>query len=204
METKQEHIIDNEVAYPIYDIKVKWTEDGDCHCKGKGCVNCKDLPKGKRANATSSHKIYKEEKSIEELLSETKKWWEKFIIKKDNTVNPSTPEITIEFIRFETWCLDWFCHKTFDTGQLDAEVLNSFHKFVRRMEDLNRKEGEMVPYSDGSISYWQDAYCLMGAEDRWRWRGIIIDDGEGEYDYDDPPPCRCKYCKEQGVIRINH
>jgi len=39
----------------------------------------------------------------------------------------------------------------------------------------------------------------MGAEDRWRWRGFG-DDGKEETS----APCRCKACKEQGVVRIAH
>ena len=41
----------------------------------------------------------------------------------------------------------------------------------------------------------------MGAEDRWRWHGAEPDGKPTDYS---PAPCRCKFCKEQGVIRIAH
>ncbi len=40
-----------------------------------------------------------------------------------------------------------------------------------------------------------------GAEDRYRWCGS---DDDGKTNPGIKPPCRCKHCKEQGVIRINH
>ncbi len=40
----------------------------------------------------------------------------------------------------------------------------------------------------------------MGAEDRWRWKGREPNGGDDESD----PPCRCKFCKKQGIIRIGH
>ena len=41
----------------------------------------------------------------------------------------------------------------------------------------------------------------MGAEDRWRWHGA---EPSGSNEDHSPAPCRCKFCKEQGVIRIAH
>jgi len=96
----------------------------------------------------------------------------------------------------EEWCLTWFAHYTFDIGQTDQETLNSFEEFVYRMKRYNSKNGKMEQFSDGT-SYWNEPYCLMGAEDRWRWKGDPkIDDSR--------PPCRCKFCKEKGVITIGH
>ena len=48
----------------------------------------------------------------------------------------------------------------------------------------------------------RDLYCLMGAEDNWRWRAAGPDGNESEDQI--PAPCRCKFCKEQGLLRIAH
>jgi hypothetical protein len=66
------------------------------------------------------------------------------------------------------------------------------------MERLNQLEGKNIPFSDGTGFYWQDVYCLMGAEDRWRWSG-----GDS-YENRTDPPCRCDGCKKAGVIRVDH
>ena len=99
------------------------------------------------------------------------------------------PKITIKFLWKETWCIDWFSHWTFDEGQSDSEVMLSFASFVDRMESYNRSRNKE-----------EKEYCLMGAEDSWRWHGTK----EGDSNERTEPPCRCKYCKEQGVIRIGH
>jgi hypothetical protein len=66
------------------------------------------------------------------------------------------------------------------------------------MEDLNERESKYLQYEEGTYADCKiDAYCLMGAEDRWRWYG-------GDYDNKTNPPCRCEGCKKYGVIRINH
>lgn len=40
----------------------------------------------------------------------------------------------------------------------------------------------------------------MGAEDRWRWRGMP----EKEGDKEPKAPCRCSNCGKAGVVRISH
>lgn len=187
----KEHKIEGEQAYPIYYIAVKWTQDimPDYDTSD---WQTKELPKGRMFNSTSFHRMYKEEQDIEALKYEIEHEWlpkhfdaksvEKYSLPHLPIINPQPHEISVKFLRYETWCLEWFCHWTFDDGRSDEEYLASFERFVRRMEQL--PEGE---------------YCLMGAEDRWRWRGTT-DDGRGET----KPPCRCAGCKEAGVVRINH
>lgn len=184
-------IIDGEQVYPIYHIIVKWTQEippdynpADWQIKG--------LPEGRMFNSASFYCMYKEEQDIEALKHEIgHKWLPKHfdLHTVENAkglhlpiINPHLSEITIKLERYETWCLEWFCHWTFDDSRSDEEYLASFERFVRRMERL--PEGE---------------YCLMGAEDRWRWKGTT-DDGKGET----PPPCRCKHCRKVGVVRVNH
>lgn len=94
-----------------------------------------------------------------------------------------------EFWREDTWCLEWFCHKTFrDRFDNPGAVLADFEKYVRRIE---REFPPGLPVS----MMGEDYVCLMGAEERWRWRG----DGR-----DSPAPCECASCELNGWWRINH
>lgn len=189
--------IDGELAYPIWRINVKWIQDGNQSQYPK--TWWEGLPEGKFYNSTSYYIMYKEPKSYDEIYQESVEWFNKY---KNNDKlkdkNVSDEQIMIEFIRYETWCGQHFNHYTYDTGQTDEEILVSFEKFVQRMEILNLREGKEVHFRDGSGSYWQDVYCLMGAEDRWRWSG------GNSYENRTDPPCRCDGCKKYGLIRINH
>lgn len=78
------------------------------------------------------------------------------------------------FVREETWLCVWFFHSTLNTHLTDDELLESFERFVCRHEGKRPEQDDFV--------------CLMGAEDRWRWKG----------------PCRCEHCIAQGVVRIDH
>lgn len=143
-------------------------------------------------NSTSFYRMYIEEQDIKTLKHEIEhEWLPNYFnakspenVKKPHLaiINPQQCEISVKFLRYETWCLEWFNHWTVDDSRSDEEYLASFTRFVMRMERL--PEGE---------------YCLMGAEDRWRWRGTT-DDGKGKTN----PPCRCEGCKKAGVVRINH
>ena len=108
------------------------------------------------------------------------------ILPSDLTIYVTSTEI--EYTGHDEWCLTWFSHYTFDTGQTDQEALDSFNEFVYR-------------YTNGTK---QTQSTLMGAEDRWRWKGMSYPDGTNAAGVETDPPCRCQYCKEQGVIRIGH
>ena len=77
--------------------------------------------------------------------------------------------------------------ETFDVGLNDADVLASFERHCDREIQNAREEGREP--------------CLMGAEDRWRWTGSEPSGGPGDRSN---PPCRCKFCKDAGLIRIGH
>lgn len=79
-----------------------------------------------------------------------------------------------EFVREDTWCCRWFNHYTFNVHLADPELFRSFEEFVARHRGK--------PYTA------DDYICLMGAEDRWRWKD----------------PCRCEHCQERGVVTIDH
>ena len=186
--------IEGEKAYPIYSVRIEYTED--VNDENRKYVNEDRIQPDGRAKASISNTVmYKEEQDIAFVKQEAKeKMWGNFTKGHDRRTlekgrmpmdNPKLESIKVSLLRYETWCLDWFSHWTFDDERSDAEYLQSFADFVNRMERI-------------------DDYCLMGAEDRWRWHGVA-DDGETT----DPnkytkPPCRCKGCKEKGIVRIDH
>lgn len=77
------------------------------------------------------------------------------------------------------WALAWFAHQTFRAGRSDDELRESFERFVRRYEDLQDYNGPTPP---------SDYRCLMGAQDRWRWK----------------PLCACDACVRDDVALIAH
>jgi len=188
-----EILINGEKSYPIYSINAKWSKDGVQDPQYPNWF--KGLPEGRIWNGIGFKKMFKEEQTEESLNIFLNDWWEKFLkVPKniENIKNPILEKLEIKFYENETWYLTWFCHETFDNGQTDKEVLDSFEKYVRRKEDLNNKS---------QCERGEDDCCLMGAEDRWRWRGA---DENGMFNEESPAPCRCKYCKEQGVLKISH
>lgn len=197
--------IDGEQAYPIYVFDAYWLQDPTENCPA-------DTPEGKSKNHTNFYVMFKEEQTPEQLKAYMEDWWEHYKIKqKERAEDPDVPELGNKFpglveppimsaklARHETWCLTWFSHYTFDVGQTDEQALASFEKFVSRMEFFNEVNGHHFgPNPENSKNY----YCLMGAEDRYRWRGRRDDNPSDE---SVPPPCRCAGCKKRGVIRIDH
>jgi len=186
--------------YPIYFFSAKWSQDGEQDPKYPN--RYKDLPEGRIWNSTGFSRMYKEEKPQEELDKIVKEWWDKYLKSKnkdeEKITNPELLYLKVELRHHETWNLTWFQHETFDEGQTNEEALLSFEKFVRRIEDKNQEIEWHYPEKDW---YEHGHQCLMGAEDRWRWHGA---EPNGDSSDNSPAPCRCKFCKEQGVIRIAH
>ena len=190
----EEHEIEGEKAYPIYSVRIEYTEDVNDEnrkYKNKKLI----LPNGRYKAMIDDDRMYKEEQDIAFVKQEAKeKMWANYIKVHDRRTlekgrmpidNPKLESIEVSLLRYETWCLTWFSHWTFDDGRSNIEYLKSFARFVARMERI-------------------DDYCLMGADDRWRWHGVA-DDGEtmDPNKYTDPP-CRCKGCKAKGIVRIDH
>ena len=187
--------------YPIYSVSAKWTQDGEQDPKYPKWYE--GLPEGRIWNSTGFTKMFKEELTDEELKAFAEDWWEKYIEnqkdKDRNPIkNPDQLQLTYKIVEFEEWNLTWFQHETFDEGQTDEEVLRSFSDYVDRVQDKNQEIEWNYPEEEW---HKQGHKVLMGAEDRWRWHGA---GPNGEPDDRSPAPCRCKYCKEQGVIRIAH
>ncbi len=174
--------------YPIYNFEIYWFEN--------------DFKGGRKKNSTSFRKMFKrkDEMPLDELIALQINYWKKYrlsLMKKKRNRNLSTPVMWHTFLEFEEWCLEWFQHMTFDVGQTDEKALLSFRQFVTRKIDLNHANGyfDMISPPINADTKKYPFYCLMGAEDEWRWKG----GGDNL-----PAPCRCKHCKKLGILRIGH
>ena len=160
-----------ERKYPIYQIGAKWDQD---NFKGNG---------------TSYSRMYRDDPGDMAYIDAVN-WWVNMLItpKRDGVSlierHPKLISLHCEFVGYEAWCLGWFSHYTYNTHLTDEELLASFDQFVWEKSPLQRNLDLPSEYRDPNIG----TYCLMGAEDRWRWEG----------------PCHCEHCKAQGVTRIDH
>jgi len=118
-------------------------------------------------NFTDYFIMYKENQSAEQLEEELKQFKLRTLTKHNGVIFKN---IEYEFVEEESWCLRWFNHYTFNEFKTDSDVERSFEEFVSRKKLLG--EGK---------------YCLMGAEDRYRWT-----------------ICRCEHCNMAGKITIDH
>ena len=200
-----------ERRFPIYRTSVKWVEDGQMSAEDRARVKWwpNDPGEGRVWNSMNWYEMYREEQDLAELERKAREdWWPEYIDtaprhgdgQKRSVKNPGEPVIEVVLAYREEWCLDWFQHWTFDDGQTDAEVLQSFHEYVYRHEfyqDWSHDDAATEALRQRGIEH---RVCLMGAEDRWRWCGTVT----GAADERTDPPCRCEHCKAQGKIRIGH
>ncbi len=195
----REDLLKGEIAYPIIRVRPRWSQDmsEEDHERGLDPGWTKDLPDGRRWNGTEWFEMEKDPRrpgAISNEVSET--WWPEQLLKEKYVGrNPGQLEVTVELVRWEVWSCSWFSHWAWDVGLSDAEVLESFHRFVSRTERTNQDEGEM------SCGQWVGKYCLMGAEESHRWHGTEDGSSTGGRAL---PPCRCPHCKRRGVVTINH
>ena len=166
------------IQYPIYSFTVRWIQDKTtCEMPNHG------LPEGRIWNSAGFSKMYKEEPTTKDLDIECLAWT-RTLKEVHKSTNIEIFSVQYKLLKKDSWCLTWFSHYTIDVGQTDEEVIDSFHEYVARIKNQAFKEGKEP--------------CLMGAEDTWRWHST---DENGERD---KAPCRCKFCKEAGIIRIDH
>lgn len=85
--------------------------------------------------------------------------------------------VSIELRGCVPWALAWFAHQTFRAGRTDEELRDSFERWVQRWGQYQ----DHHPLPDG-------VPCLMGAEDRWRWKN----------------PCACDVCVRDDLAVIAH
>jgi hypothetical protein len=172
----------SEITYPIYQFRARWTEK---RVKVEEYDDTHGLPVGRKWNGTDFSRMFKEDQDWKQLDVILIEFWQKYERKGEEVELFS---LHAELERRETWCLTWFSHYTFDVGQTDEEAMESFRNYVRRMVRL-----------PGFENFGQEGvrgFTLMSAKDEWRWKS-----GSDEYE---GLPCRCKSCKEQGVLRIAH
>lgn len=178
-----------EQAYPIYDVRVRWSEayapDAECRIHRVGDP---PLPEGRFWNGTGWNVMEREFRDPTVLAEEiTREWWPEYVERKALR-EPADMTVEVKLLRRDTWCDGWFSHWTFDAGMTNDEVLASFERYVERILYSGRPENEI-------------GGRLMGAEDRWRWHGCTTGDPQGERT---EPPCRCEHCRQRGIVRIDH
>jgi len=178
--TENDITIQGEQAYPIYIFSFTWYT--------YQFTDRIALPNGLCLNSTSFRRMFRKDPTPQELEDAANKQID-HIQEKNKDDYVVGLKASIKFFKYETWNLEWFCHCSFNVTGSDSEILMSFERFVGRMDAFNRKN---TTYENGHES---QPYCLMGAEDRGRWRG--------EEDGDDAP-CRCEGCSKFNVVRINH
>jgi hypothetical protein len=159
-----------EKIYPIYRFSASWNQIGY------------------DKNFSSYYHMYKEEPTEQQLKEELNKWKENLEKKhKDEGINVTEwLSSKYEYKEHESWCIGWFNHYTYNLYETDSEVWSSFFKFVNRKKQLNRKNGhgDSEQYDFNNKNPF---YCLMGAEDTWRWN-----------------ICRCEHCQKAGKITVDH
>lgn len=193
--------IDKDQLFPIYGITAKWKQD-EYKREGNDWK-----PTGNRVdNSLYNTRIFREplsEKEIQKLRDSVESEYlgevgEKMRKSRNRAPlrNWSDLEVEVELKYWESWHLTRFTHETFRDDRTREEVIQSFENYVSRHEWYqdhflhSERLEELV--ATGQIPV---KVCLMGAEDRWRWRGK---DDESEY------PCNCDKCKEAGMWRISH
>lgn len=165
-----------EKKYAIYSISARWDQDDY------------------ENNSTGFSIMFKEDPGRSGVNQFAIDWWDKYINggRKHDDIpliekNPQLKELTVRFQEHESWCLEWFCHYTYNNHLSDIDLIRSFEDFVMRKmrQNVENGHGEVnANYTDGMLPF----YCLMGAEDRWRWS----------------EPCHCDGCTKAGVVRITH
>jgi hypothetical protein len=162
-----------ERKYPIYHVSARWDQD--------------DF----EGNGSGYSRMYREDPGDMAYIDAVN-WWFNMLItpsRRDKIPliekHPKLIGLRCELVGYEAWCLTWFSHYTYNIHLTDEELLASFDQFVWDKLPLHRNLEIWPPERrDPNMK----TYCLMGAEDRWRWKG----------------PCHCKHCKAQGITRIDH
>ena len=153
-----------EKKYPIYRFSATWNQSDY------------------KNNGTSCRQMYKEKLSDEEMNEKLEEFKTNVTKDKEEVEFISS---TVEYIEDETWVGKCFCHFTFNQFDNDSEAEKSFEEFVDRKISLNLQHGHHR--DDMNFASKEPYYCLMGAEDRWRWE-----------------VCHCEHCEKNEWTIINH
>lgn len=149
-------------AFPLYRV-VYWYDTGE----------------GSEVETTSLMRpwMFKVDPGAEEVERQARDVWPT-INWRGETVERRLLRIVVERQPDEPWALAWFAHQTFRAGRTDDELRESFERYVRQYEDMQDYVGDPPP----------GYRCLMGAEDRWRWK----------------PFCECESCMRDDVALVAH
>ena len=134
--------------------------------------------------------MMKDKPTNKELTDKLMEWWDGVLTAKRDDGKPLSkrkPELlklSVEFEDNEAWCLKWFSHMTYNLFDSQEEAFNSFHRFVQEKLPLHRNQDLPEEYR---VKNKLKTYCLMGAEDSWRWE-----------------ICGCDKCKAEGMTIIKH
>jgi hypothetical protein len=153
-----------EKRYPIYRFSATWNQDDY------------------KNNGTGFEKMCVHALTEDELNIELDKFKQR-IIDKHNGVEFINCEC--KYVEDETWVLQWFNHFTLNKFDNDNDVITSFEHFVDRKTEFNNKNGHYN--NEMNMNNKNPHYCLMGAEDSWRWK-----------------VCHCEHCQKGDWTIINH
>lgn len=140
-----------------------------------------DTGEGTKVQTTSLMRpwLFKVDPGAEEVERQARAVWPTIRFRETNGRDCRLLGVNVEHKGDVPWALGWFTHQTFRAGRTDEELRESFQRFV----DLH------AYYQDDSDAWKRPGYhCLMGAQDRWRWK----------------PFCECDNCKRDDVAMIAH
>ena len=153
-----------EKKYPIYRFSAVWDQEDY------------------KNNSTGSCRMFESKLSDEELKEKLEEFKQNIITKHPDALFKSCE---CKYIEDETWVLQWFNHFTLNKFDNDNDTIRSFEQFVDRKLELNWQNGHFK--DDINPNSKEPYYCLMGAEDRYRWE-----------------VCHCEHCQKGGWTIINH
>jgi len=118
-------------------------------------------------------------------------WWKRHIRKKKMQAKKPIEliELKISFLGRYSWVMTWFSHKTFTVFETEEEAFSDFSRYLNEEWGVIENFHHSYEIYDDPKLFYEDKTpaCLMGAEDRWRWKF-----------------CGCDKCKELGITIINH
>ena len=188
---QNERTIEGERAWPLFSVTAFFERDLPNEYK-PASWQTEGMSEGRiKDRSTWGARGFRGWPTEGELVKWSRQLWDGAIehprTESSRVLNPTDLSLVTTFRGWAVWWLTWFQHETFDVGLNDADVLMSFQRHCDREIRKARHAGQ-VP-------------SLMGAEDHRRWTGSEPSGGMSDRS---SPPCRCKYCKDAGLVRIGH
>jgi hypothetical protein len=131
-------------------------------------ISLKWLTKGIGKDSEYFKFMTKRKLSSKELTKKLEKAKNNSLLKVGRNKFKKWVSTEIKYIESEEWICGWFDHRTFNSFKSKSEAFINFSKYVSRKKN-------------------DPQYCLMGAEDEWRWS-----------------ICNCKECQKSRMTIINH